>query len=101
VANGTAFTIEQVDAGPPIRFRCSGDLDLAGAPAVAEAVGAVDAHDVVLDVGEVAFLDSSGVGALIAQQTRLRAAGHRLRLVGLQAMPRRSLETLGLLDELT
>jgi anti-anti-sigma factor len=95
------FTIEQVDAGPPTRFRCTGELDLAGAPAVADAVGSVAANDVELDVSDVSFLDSSGVGALVAQQTRLRDRGHRLRLVGLQAMPRRSLETLGLLDELT
>jgi anti-anti-sigma factor len=100
VANGTPFTIEQLETGPPIRFRCAGELDLAGAPTITEAVGGVTA-DVVLDVSDVSFLDSSGVGALIAQQTRLRSAGHRLRLVGLQAMPRRSLETLGLLDELT
>ncbi len=101
MANGTPFTIDRVDGGPPTRFRCAGELDLAGVPTVAEAVGAVTGTDVELAVGEVSFLDSSGVGALIAQQTRLRGTGHRLRLIGLQAMPRRSLETLGLLEEFT
>ena len=101
MANDTVFSIERVDSGPPVRFRCAGELDLAGAPEVTEAVGAVADTDVELDFSDVSFLDSSGIGALVAQQARLRESGHRMRLVGLQALPRRSLKTLGLLDELT
>lgn len=95
------FTIEQVDPGPPVRFRCDGELDLAGAPSVAEALAGIHDTDVELDFSGVSFLDSSGIGVLVAQQTRLRDDGHGLRLVGLQDLPRRSLATLGLLDELT
>ena len=101
MANGAAFTIERLDSGPPVRFRCTGELDLAGAPLVTDSVGAVTDSEVELDFSDVSFLDSSGIGALVAQQARLRESGHQLRLVGLQALPRRSLETLGLVDELT
>ena len=101
VANGSGFLIEKVDSGPPVRFRCAGELDLAGAPMVTEALDGVTGCDVELDFSDVSFLDSSGIGVLIAQQTRLRAEGNALRLTGLQSVPLRSLETLGLLGELT
>jgi len=100
VSDREGFTIEREADGPPVRFVCTGELDLAGRPAVAEALTPV-AADIELDFAAVSFLDSSGIGVLVAQQARLRDAGHRLRLVHIQAAPRRSLETLGIIDELT
>jgi anti-sigma B factor antagonist len=100
VSDREGFTIERAADGPPVRFVCSGELDLAGAPTVAAALTPV-VDDVELDFGAVSFLDSSGIGALVAQQTRLRKAGHRLRLLRIQDAPCRSLETLGILDEFT
>jgi anti-sigma B factor antagonist len=100
VTDREGFTIERDAAGPPVRFVCTGELDLAGVPKVAEALTAV-VDDIELDFAGVSFLDSSGIGALVAQQIRLREDGHRLRLVRIQEAPCRSLETLGLVDELT
>lgn len=70
-----------------------GELDLASAPRVRQAVvralgsdGAVGdgdggVHGVVLDLGAVDFIDSSGLGVIIGAQRRLRAVGRALRLV--------------------
>jgi anti-sigma B factor antagonist len=100
VSDREGFAIEREGDGPPVRFACTGELDLAGASVVAEVLGPVEA-DIELDFAAVSFLDSSGIGSLVAQQARLREAGHRLRLVRIQDAPCRSLETLGILDELT
>lgn len=45
---------------------------------------AVDTHgagDVVLDLGELHFLDSNGLGMLLVLRERVSATGRRLRLV--------------------
>jgi anti-sigma B factor antagonist len=100
VTDREGFRIERDSAGPPVRFVCTGELDLAGAPTVTDALSPVS-DDIELDFAAVSFLDSSGIGALVAQQIRLQEAGHRLRLVRIQDVPCRSLEILGLLDDLT
>lgn len=68
-----------------------GELDLATAPrvrqAVVRALGAAGAdgdggvHGVVLDLGAVDFIDSSGLGVIIGAQRRVRSVGRALRLV--------------------
>jgi anti-sigma B factor antagonist len=40
--------------------------------------------DTILDLSELTFIDSSGLGVLLACMRRVRAAGCRLRLCGLQ-----------------
>ncbi|MDF7823990.1 STAS domain-containing protein [Pontiellaceae bacterium B12227] len=40
--------------------------------------------DTVLDLGKLTFLDSSGLGTLLACMRRIRAAGNRLALCTLQ-----------------
>ncbi|MEL5957277.1 STAS domain-containing protein [Streptomyces sp. CLV115] len=62
----------------------SGELDLLTAPTVRQSVHdavAVGRHDVVLDLSEVLFCDSSGVGVLIASRRLMRSCGGRLRLI--------------------
>ncbi|MER5617186.1 STAS domain-containing protein [Streptomyces sp. NPDC002215] len=61
-----------------------GELDLLTSPAVRQSVHdavAVGRHDVVLDLSEVLFCDSSGVGVLIAARRLMRSCGGRLRLI--------------------
>ncbi|WP_406501226.1 STAS domain-containing protein [Streptomyces sp. NBC_01590] len=65
-------------------LRICGELDLLTSPAVRQSVHdavAVGRHDVVLDLSEVLFCDSSGVGVLIASRRLMRSCGGRLRLV--------------------
>ncbi|MFB6814255.1 STAS domain-containing protein [Streptomyces sp. NPDC056347] len=65
-------------------LRIRGELDLLTSPAVRQSVHdavAAGRHDVVLDLSEVLFCDSSGVGVLIAARRLMRSCGGRLRLV--------------------
>lgn len=55
--------------GSTLVVAVAGELDLASAPELADALGDVDWEEfdrVVFDLQEVDFLDSSGLGALIA-----------------------------------
>ncbi|WP_326767075.1 STAS domain-containing protein [Streptomyces sp. NBC_01591] len=61
-----------------------GELDLVTSPSVRQSVHDAVAdgrHDVVLDLSEVLFCDSSGVGVLIASRRLMRSCGGRLRLI--------------------
>ncbi|MFH8471097.1 STAS domain-containing protein [Streptomyces sp. NPDC018000] len=65
-------------------LRIRGQLDLVTSPTVRQSVHdtvAIGRHDVVLDLSEVLFCDSSGVGVLIAARRLLRSCGGRLRLI--------------------
>ncbi|HEX9774310.1 MAG TPA: STAS domain-containing protein [Actinomycetota bacterium] len=62
----------------------AGELDLLTAPSLrTRLIEAIDQGDVrlVLDLSHVSFLDSSGLGALIAGYKRVRERGGRLVLV--------------------
>lgn len=49
--------------------------------ALFDAVDAHDAQEMVLDLGELRFLDSNGLGMLLVLKDRAAAAGRRMRLV--------------------
>ncbi|MFK4224005.1 STAS domain-containing protein [Streptomyces sp. NPDC019890] len=61
-----------------------GELDLVSSPVVRQHVHeavAVGHRDLVLDLSEVLFCDSSGVGVLVAARRLLRSCQGRLRLI--------------------
>ncbi len=60
-----------------------------------EAVDTVGARDVVLDLGELRFLDSNGLGMLLVLRERLFASGRRLRLVNVPPRVDKVLERTG------
>jgi anti-anti-sigma factor len=75
--------VERVDGRADVRLR--GELDVS---TVADVRGAVDplladatVHDVVLDLRELTFMDSSGVRLLLAIELETRGDGHALALV--------------------
>lgn len=72
------------DEGEWAVLRVSGELDLVTAPVLRQGVHDVVAegrHSVVLDLSEVLFCDSSGVGVLIATRRLMRSCQGRLRLI--------------------
>lgn len=74
------------DAGVTIATILTDTLDAATVPAFRRAVApglATKAH-VVLDLTHVAFVDSSGLGAILACLRELNATGGDLRLAGVQ-----------------
>ncbi|MEU6476164.1 STAS domain-containing protein [Streptomyces sp. NPDC047017] len=65
-------------------LRVAGELDLVTSPALRQRIHEVVAegrHDLVLDLSDVFFCDSSGVGVLIAGRRLIRSCQGRLRLI--------------------
>ncbi|MEU6508645.1 STAS domain-containing protein [Streptomyces sp. NPDC046942] len=79
-----AFNVTGVERGEWVVLRVSGELDLMTSPVLRQRVHDVVAegnHSLVVDLSEVFFCDSSGVGVLIAARRLLRSCQGRLRLI--------------------
>ncbi|BDZ44823.1 hypothetical protein GCM10025866_07320 [Naasia aerilata] len=75
-------SVTYTDGGVAI-LRLQGNLNMVSAPAVREAVASLVAEGssrVVVDLADVPFLDSSGLGALIGGLKSTRQAGGDLRI---------------------
>ena len=76
----------QIHTEGPVRVvELSGDLDVAGAPTLQGAMQEIidnGGQHVVVDLGAVPFMDSSGLGVLVAAHRRMGAVGGRLALAG-------------------
>lgn len=76
-----------------------GELDILAAPELRHVLGDVldeGATEVVLDVGDLEFMDSSGLGVLVGCHRRLARHGGRLRIVGAHHSVARVLAVTGL-----
>jgi anti-sigma B factor antagonist len=74
---------EQLEAGTPL-VSVLGEVDLATAPAFAQTLlGATEdwTGEVIVDLTGCSFLDSRGLGALLATRGRLEHSNRRLALV--------------------
>lgn len=70
--------------GEWVVLQVSGEMDLVTSPAVRQHVHEAVAegrHRLVLDLQEVRFCDSSGVGVLLAARRLMRSCSGRLRLI--------------------
>ncbi len=79
-----AFKVTDGERGGWTVLQVSGEMDLVTSPELRQRVhGAVaeGRHRIVLDLSEVVFCDSSGVGVLIATRRLLRSCQGRLRLI--------------------
>jgi len=79
-----AFNVTGGERGEWAVLHVSGELDLVTSPVLRQRVHDVVAegrHRLVLDLSEVFFCDSSGVGVLIATRRLLRSCQGRLRLI--------------------
>jgi anti-anti-sigma factor len=81
----------------------SGELDLATSPrlqAELRAVEASDAGEIVLDLADLSFIDSSGLRLIIGAEARSRANGKRLALRRAQAPVHRIFELTDTVERL-
>nr|WP_203621349.1 STAS domain-containing protein [Streptomyces sp. SID8499] len=79
-----AFKVTGDEQGGWSVLHVAGELDLVTSPVLRQRVHDVVAqgrHDLVLDLSEVFFCDSSGVGVLIAARRLIRSCQGRLRLL--------------------
>ncbi len=67
--------------GGAVVLRVSGELDLASAPRLEEALAAVSADPTVIDLSQCTFLDSSGVRVLASAGRGISESGRRFALV--------------------
>jgi anti-sigma B factor antagonist len=79
-----AFNVTGEGQGSWAVLQVSGELDLVTSPVLRQRVHdavAEGRHSIVLDLSEVFFCDSSGVGVLIAARRLIRSCQGRLRLI--------------------
>jgi anti-sigma B factor antagonist len=81
-------------------FELTGSLDIATSPTVRAALTSASergGHQLIVDLTQVDFLDSTGLGALIGGQRRAREFGGEVRLVAKEGQILRLLRITGLL----
>ena len=80
-----AFRILTGESGSRVEIAIQGELDLATAPQLEAEFGRVGALDgvelVLVDLRELAFLDSTGLEAIVKFDARSREAGLQLAIV--------------------
>jgi anti-sigma B factor antagonist len=76
-----AFQCSCVNGGDAAWMHLAGELDIATTQRLARALREVHARLVVLDLRELAFMDSSGVHAIVDASIRARELGQRLLLL--------------------
>lgn len=95
---------ERIDGRPHAwRVRLRGSLDVATAAHLDEMLATLTdlgARFVVLDLGAVDFLDSTGLRSIVDASHRLRDVGGQLTCSGLSGAAGRVLEVTGLLEAL-
>ena len=91
VQAGGAMTFTRTDkSSVECEVRIEGALDVHTAPelrAVFDAIVAAERHVVVIDLEGLSTLDSSGVGAIVSLFKRVKAAGGRVMVRGVQNQP--------------
>jgi anti-anti-sigma factor len=74
----------------------SGELDMATAQGLSDWLVKIAGSDVVVDLTELTFMDSSGIKALVMARNRIVEQGNDLFLTRPQPIVRRVLEITGL-----
>ena len=95
----TEFKIDETARGDAVGLALSGDLDMSATFAlepVIDRVLAEDPRELVLDVSRVGFVDSSGLGLLIATHERASGADVEMAIAGAGPEIQRVLHVAGL-----
>lgn len=87
------FRVESHPRDRCVVLSVRGDVDIATAAELrVRMLEVVDAYDtVVVDLGEVGFMDSTGLGVLVAARNRAETLGHRLVVARPQRIVRNAL----------
>ena len=95
----TAFNIEETteEAGNVV-LRLAGELDLLAAPEFKEQLARVvpGAERLVIDLSEVEFIDSAGMGLLCSALKRMQSGGKECQFVNAHGQPLKLLQISGL-----
>jgi anti-sigma B factor antagonist len=98
-AESFSARVVRLDSGEVVVL--TGELDMASAPELTKVLRPLVANgprEVVFDLSDLDFVDSSGIAALIAVQNQLRQQERHLCIRGAQPSAVRIFEIAGLLD---
>ncbi len=100
----TEFTFEETRRGGIAELALSGDLDMSATfrlePSVDRLLAGEDVTELVLDLADVAFVDSSGLGLLLTTYERSRDAETPMSIVGARPEVQRVFRIAGVDDVL-
>jgi len=93
-----SLTIKRTAGARSVTLQLQGDLDLATAPQLAEALGSIPASygRLVLDLSKLGFIDSTGVRALVRGKQELTEHGVKVDLFDVPRQAAKVLQLLGL-----
>ena len=100
-AGDRAFSVLTEPHGDALVVRASGEVDVASARSLEREIRSaldINAEAVLLDLRDVSFIDSTGLGVLLAVATASSANGNRLRITRLSAPVQRAIDVSGLAD---
>jgi anti-anti-sigma factor len=94
----TLLSIDVIGDGPDLVFRLDGELDIASAGTLRACLDSIDAgcRRVILDLSELRYMDSSGIGVLVEAYQKLQPDLRGLVLRSPQRTVQRVLELSGL-----
>ncbi|HTX31279.1 MAG TPA: STAS domain-containing protein [Solirubrobacteraceae bacterium] len=97
-----SFSVSSRRLEDGILVALAGDVDLGTATVVDDELCRAGESEslIVLDLGEVSFMDSTGLRTVIAADQRLRASGGSLRIVNVPAQVSRLFELVGVSERL-
>jgi anti-anti-sigma factor len=103
-ARSLNFALVSRRAGDSLEVELAGDLDMAATfklePELDRLLARAGIHRLVFDLAQVEFIDSTGLGALLAIRQKTKDHGIRLDLVNLSDPVRRMLALSGTQDVL-
>jgi anti-sigma B factor antagonist len=95
----TPFNLEVGGSNERPRLVVSGEIDVATSPILREQLASLverGARDCTIDIADVSFVDSSGLGVLVGIYKRLAEADGAVHVVGAQPAVRKVFEITGL-----
>jgi anti-anti-sigma factor len=98
------FSVDTRTEGPATVLAVSGELDLAASPALEEQLEQVFGDSVsqlIIDLRELEFIDSTGLSVLVKAHQRAEDSGCRFGLVNGGSQVRRLLSLTGIAERLT
>jgi anti-sigma B factor antagonist len=96
------FQVEVSSEGPQAVLALKGELDVSSSAALEDELRRVTgASVIVLDLTELEFIDSTGLGVLVKTHQRMRDDGDKLAVIEGAGQVRRLLELTGLDQQLT
>lgn len=94
------FTARLSHNGETATLWLGGEIDLAAGPAIVTTAAQAPACPLLVDMREVSFLDSCGIGVLLRLRRDREAHGHSTHIVWPSVPARATLSLTGLLDHL-